>query len=134
MGGDKEPEVYDDPPGSLLIMPYYGWPNRAAEAYQNTVQHFFSPQNPYFYQSGVVLGQGCEHAPAPWAMSLCNLLLARAGEKQTLLNALRAMPMDNGVACETVWPETGRVNTGAAFATFAGFYANAVLEAYEDEA
>lgn len=133
VGGDKEPEQYDDPPGSLLLMPYYGWPDSGDEVYKNTVKHFFSPENEYFWQKGPVLGQGCEHAPDPWPMSLCNMLLAGAGEREELLSALRAMTMDNGIACETVWTETGAVKTGAAFATFAGFYANAIIEAFENE-
>jgi hypothetical protein len=42
------------------------------------------------------------------------------------------MEMDNGIACETVKPNSGKACTGAAFATFAGFYANALIECYED--
>ena len=131
--GNGKTEVYDDPPGSLLIMPYYGWPNREDEVYKNTVEYFFSNANEYFSSSGALVGQGCEHAPSPWAMSICNLLLARAFDREKLLNSLRTMSMDNGLACETVYAETGVLNTGAAFATFAGFYANAIIEAYENE-
>ena len=131
--GGEETEVYDDPPGSLLIMPYYGWPNREDEVYKNTVKYFFSNANEYFSSSGALMGQGCEHAPSPWPMSICNLLLARAFDRETLLDSLRAMSMDNGLACETVHAKTGVLNTGAAFATFAGFYANAIIEAYENE-
>lgn len=132
-GEGKTPEVYDDPPGSLLLMPYYGWPAKDNKIYSDTLAHYFSDENPYYYKSGLLEGQGCEHAPAPWPMSLCNLLLAGAAGKQQWLDSLRAMPMDNGIACETVYAETGSVKTGAAFATFAGFYANAILEAYENE-
>jgi hypothetical protein len=65
-------------------------------------------------------------------MSLCNLLLSR-GQDESILRALAAMQMDNGIACETVWPDTGKLCTGAAFATFAGFYANALFECHENE-
>lgn len=125
------PRLYDDPPGSLLLLPYYGWPAKDDPLYQNTLAFYFSRKNPFFYANGPLVGQGCEHAPAPWPMSLCNLLLV-LGPRRDLLDALRAMPMDNGVACETVRAEDGALHTGAAFATFAGFYANALLEAFED--
>lgn len=122
-------ELYDDPPGSLILIPYYGGCAADDPVWKNTVRHYFSPKNRWFTESGPLFGQGCEHAPQPWPMSLCNLLLARGGSARVYA-ALAAMEMDNGIACETVWPKDGRVCTGAAFATFAGFYANALAESY----
>ncbi len=122
-------ETYDNPPGSLFLIPYYGGPDD--EVWRSTLQHYFSRENPWYTENELLCGQGCEHAPAPWPMSLCNLLLS-LGAEEKILTSLAAMEMDNGIACETVWPETGKACTGAAFATFAGFYANAIIECHED--
>ena len=42
------------------------------------------------------------------------------------------MPMDNGVACESVDADTGECTTGSAFATCAGFLCHALLTAYKE--
>ncbi len=119
---------YDNPPGSLVLTAYYGGICADDPVYKATVAHYFSTENPWFTQNDLLFGAGCEHAPEPWPMSLCNLLLAR-GADEAVLRALRAMRMDNGIACETVTPD-GALCTGAAFATSAGFVANAIFEAY----
>ncbi len=124
-------EIYDNPPGSLMLIPYYGGCGKENPVWQNTYKRYFSRENPWYTENDLLFGEGCEHAPAPWPMSLCNLLLSR-GKDPAVLDALRAMEMDNGIACETVKPESGRACTGAAFATFAGFYANALVECHED--
>jgi hypothetical protein len=120
---------YDNPPGSLTLIPYYGELDKEDPVYRSTVERYFSSANPWFTQNGKIVGMGCEHAPNPWPMSLCNLLLA-CGRDETLLAALCAMTMDNGIVCETV-DANGQLCTGAAFATAAGFVANAILEACE---
>ncbi len=120
--------LYDNPPGSLALLPYYGAMDASDPVYVATVEHYFSPDNPWYTENETLCGQGCEHAPMPWPMSLCNLLLAR-GRDEKILGSLRAMAMDNGIACETVDPG-GQLCTGAAFATAAGFLANAIFEAY----
>lgn len=124
-------EIYDNPPGSLMLIPYYGGCDVTNPVWQNTFRRYFSRENPWYTENERLFGEGCEHAPAPWPMSLCNLLLSR-GRDAAVLAALGAMEMDNGIACETVKPESGRACTGAAFATFAGFYANALIECNEN--
>ena len=123
-------EIYDNPPGSLMLIPYYGGCAVTDPVWQNTLQRYFSRENPWYTENNLLFGQGCEHAPAPWPMSLCNLLLS-CGRSDSVLAALGSMEMDNGTACETVKPDSGRACTGAAFATFAGFYANALIECHE---
>ena len=129
--GQGRQEVYDNPPGGLALLPYYGGADRDDPVWRNTVRHYYSAENPYYTEQGALFGEGCEHAPAPWPMSLCNLILSGVCVEQAL-HALAVMPMDNTLACETVRPEDGCLHTGAAFATFAGFLANAILEAYEN--
>jgi len=127
-GGGEE---YDNPPGSLMLIPYYGGCEISDPVWEKTYNLYFSKENPWYTENDLLRGQGCEHAPAPWPMSLCNLLLSR-GREEAVLQSLAAMEMDNGIACETVWPDNGKLCTGAAFATFAGFYANAVVQCHED--
>jgi len=121
--------IYDNPPGSLIIIPYYGEMDVSDPVYRATVVRYFSDNNPRFTKKGAIMGTGCEHAPGIWPMSLCNLLLS-CGYNEAALSSLRAMSMDNGVACETVDAD-GKLCTGAAFATAAGFLANSILEVFD---
>ena len=70
---------------------------------------------------------GCRHAPHPWVLSICNSLLC--GHADTALAHLARTRMDNGLACESVNEDTGACETGAAFATCAGFLAYALWHA-----
>lgn len=129
--GKGQAKQYDNPPGSLILTAYYGGLGHDDPVWKKTANFYFSEQNPWYTQNDRLFGQGCAHAPEPWPMSLCNLLLVR-GRQEGTLAALRAMTMDNGIACETVHAADGTLCTGAAFATAAGFLANAIVEAYEN--
>ena len=48
------------------------------------------------------------------------------------LRELTIMPMDNGIACESVDADTGECTTGSAFATCAGFLCHALLTACKE--
>ena len=76
---------------------------------------------------GLTIAIGCPHAPWPWVLSLCNSLLC--GHAEQALRELTIMPMDNGIACESVDADTGECTTGSAFATCAGFLCHALLTA-----
>jgi len=115
-------QLYDDPPGSLLLLPYYGFCRADDPAYVNTVQWIHSSANPW-YVSGRFPSPVSAHAPDPWPMAVVNGLLAGRSEG---LQWLRDAEMDGGIACETVEAGTGRVKTGGAFATFAGLLAAAL--------
>jgi hypothetical protein len=124
-------ELYDDPPGSLLLLPYHGFCDPAEPTYVNTAAWVWSPANPW-YVDGPFGAPACLHSPDPWPMAVVNdLLVGNAGG----LKWLRRAPMDGGVACETVDRESGAVKTGGAFATFAGLLAAALARhraAWED--
>ena len=117
-------EIYDDPPGSLQLLPYYGYCSAADPVYRNTVRWVHSEHNPYYCARGRFRGAGCAHAAQPWPMDAVNRILA--GDAEEGLEFLRQAEMDGGLACESVDPETGEIRTGAAFATFAGFLAYAI--------
>ena len=111
--------VYDEPPGSLQLLPYYGFCSTEDEIWRNTVNMIRSPDYEYSFQGCPIAQIGCAHAPYPWVLSLCNSLLC--GYEAEALSQLEIMEMDNGIACESVDAYTGKCATGAAFATCAGF-------------
>ncbi len=115
-------QLYDNPPGSLLLLPYYGFCAPDDPVYQATAAWIRSPANPW-YAPGRFGSPASAHAPDPWPMAAANDLLV--GRAQAL-EWLREAEMDGGVACETVHADTGRVKTGAAFATCAGLLAAAL--------
>ncbi len=120
--GEGRFELYDDPPGSLVLLPYYGFCAPDDPVYVRTVAWIRSSENPWFVP-GRFGAPGSAHAPDPWPMAVANDLLV--GRVEALEWIARA-GMDGGLACETVDPTTGHVKTGAAFATCAGWLAAAL--------
>ncbi len=125
----NRPELLDQPPGSLQLLQYYGFCRADDPVYKNTVAWIRSTENPHYIAQGKFTGPGCEHAPFPWVLSLCYELLN--GDRRAALAILAEAELDNGLACETVDTTTGRVKTGAAFATCAGFLAHSLVVALQ---
>lgn len=123
--------VYDEPPGSLQLLPYYGFCGRDDEIWRNTVSMIRSPTYAYSFADAPIAEIGCAHAPYPWILSLCNSLLCGYGKQA--FRELEILEMDNGIACESVDPVTGVCKTGAAFATCAGFLCHSMKIAKEEE-
>ena len=124
-------DIYDEPPGSLMLLPWYGFCTYENEVYRNTVKMIRDPAYSYSFSGKPIAEIGCEHAPHPWVLSICNSLLSSNGE--TALLHLSRTNLDNGIACESVHEETGECMTGAAFATCAGFLAFALAETLRKE-
>ena len=120
--------IYDEPPGSLLLSAYLGFCSYEDEVYINTVNKIKDPSYAYSFAGCNIADIGCEHAPHPWILSLCNSLLC--GQKEHVRQALMKTNMDNGIACESVNEHTGECETGAAFATCAGFLAYALYQGF----
>lgn len=123
--------VYDEPPGSLLLLPYYGFCGDDEAVYRNTVEEIRKPGYPYSFNGCNIAEIGCAHAPHPWILSVANSLLC--GRKEHSRDILLKAGMDNGIACESVDENTGECATGAAFATCAGFLAFALYHAFGNE-
>ncbi|HEY8393331.1 MAG TPA: glycoside hydrolase family 125 protein [Thermaerobacter sp.] len=130
---DPRPVCYDEPPGTLELLGPYGFARPAAgdpvdvrHVYENTVRWIYSPHNPYGPPPGRFATPTCPHARHPWLLSVAAGLL---NGRRHYLELLAEAPLDSGFACETFDAETGRVRTGPAFATCAGFVAWAALEA-----
>ena len=120
-------DVYDEPPGSLQLLPYYSFCERTDVIWQNTVRMIRSADYKFNFAGKPIAEIGCPHAPWPWVLSLCNSLLC--GHAEQALRELTIMPMDNGIAFESVDADTGECTTGSAFATCAGFLCHALLTA-----
>ena len=122
--------VYDEPPGSLQLLPYYGFCDKDDVIWNTTVSMIRSSAYAYGFAGQPIAEIGCAHAPYPWLLSLCNSLLC--GHAEQAFRELEIMGMDNGVACESVDPVTGQCMTGAAFATCAGFLCHSMKIAQEE--
>ncbi|MFU7516475.1 glycoside hydrolase family 125 protein [Clostridium sp. HCS.1] len=121
-------DIYDEPPGSLLLLPYYGFCNMNDEIWKNTVDIIKRKDYPYSFAECPISDIGCKHAPHPWILSIANSLLC--GDKEKAKENLSKCIMDNGIACESVDEYTGECATGEAFATCAGFLAYAINYAF----
>lgn len=120
--------IYDEPPGSLQLLSYYGFCDQDNEVYKNTVEIIRDPSYKYSFSVCNIAEIGCEHAPHPWVLSIANSLLC--GRKDHCKDILDKTDMDNGIACESVDENTGECTTGEAFATCAGFLAYAIYYAF----
>lgn len=117
-------DVYDEPPGSLLLLPHLGFCEVDDPAWRNTVAQIRAPEYPYSFAGCSFADIGCAHAPHPWMLSVANSLLS--GQAERALDLLRRAEMDNGIVCESIDEHTGQAATGEAFATCAGFVCHAL--------
>lgn len=123
--------IYDEPPGSLQLLPYYGFCEFNNEVWRNTIAIIRSPKYEFSFANSPIAEIGCAHAPYPWILSLCNSLLC--GHAEQALQELEIIEMDNGIACESVDPIFGKCTTGAAFATCAGFLCHSMRSKNKEE-
>jgi uncharacterized protein len=127
---DGRHQLYDEPPGSLALLAWYGFVRGDDPVFQNTCAWIYSPRNAHYFAQ--VDEVGCKHEPHPWVLAIANSLLLpqrRAGA----LALLQRATMDHGLACEAIDEQTGAVVSGRHFATCAGFLAHALVEAFEAE-
>jgi hypothetical protein len=120
-------DFYDEPPGSLTLLTYLGFCSESDPTYKNTLKSLYSIENEYYFGDELVTDLGCSHAKHPWILAVANSLLN--GRHEIALEILKAIPMDDGIACEAVFARDGTVATGGHFATCAGFLCHALIEA-----
>ena len=80
-------DVYDEPPGSLLLLPYYGFCAWDDPVYLKTAAMIRSPDYAYSFAGCEIAEIGCPHAPHPWLLSIGNSLLC--GRSSEALEHLR---------------------------------------------
>lgn len=121
-------DIYDEPPGSLLLLPHYGFCSQDDEIWRHTTDVIRRKDYPYSFADCPIAEIGCPHAPHPWVLSIANSLLS--GKQEEAGKHLALCKLDNGIACESVDEYTGESATGEAFATCAGFLAYAIGSAF----
>lgn len=122
-------DIYDEPAGSVQLLPFYGFCESSDERWHNLVSILRDEAYELSFAGHRIAEIGCKHAPFPWILSIANSMLS--GHADTALVHLNATVMDNGIACESVDPDTGVSRTGDAFATCAGFLAFALIKTLE---
>ena len=120
-------DIYDEPPGSIQLFPFYGFCDFDDPVWNNTVSLIRDSDYSLSFAGHPVAEIGCKHAPHPWILSICNSLLSNHTE--SALSHLMKTKMDNGIACESVHEDSGECTTGSAFATCAGFLSFALCHA-----
>lgn len=121
-------DIYDEPPGSLLLLPHFGFCAATDEVWMHTVSIIRRKEYPYSFADCPIAEIGCPHAPHPWVLSISNSLLS--GKREEARRHLTLCKMDNGIACESVDEYTGESTSGDAFATCAGFLAYSIDHAF----
>jgi uncharacterized protein len=114
-------ERRDEPPLGLRTLPFWGV-GTDDDPVQVATRAWLSEDNPHHYE-GRFGGSGSAHFPHPSGFDLANRLLDRDLIDGQPLDQLVAVPMDQGLACESWDADTGRVRTGAAMASMAGLLA-----------
>jgi hypothetical protein len=114
-------ECRDEPPLGLRTLPFWGI-GANDDPVQRATSSWLSEDNPHHYQ-GTFGGSGSAHFPHPSGFDLASRLLEHDLVDGEPLDQLAAVPMDQGLACESWDVDTGRVRTGAAMASMAGLLA-----------
>lgn len=122
-------DLYDEPPGSLLLLPHYGFCSVDDPIWENTAAAIRRKDYAFSFADCPVAEIGCPHAPHPWVLSIANSLLS--GKEEQARRHLALCKMDNGMACESVDEYSGESRTGDAFATCAGFLSYAIDKAFD---
>ena len=129
--GNGNYDIYDEPPGSLILLPYYGFCTVDDPVYRKTVERINDASYEYSFSGCPFAAVGCAHAPHPWVLSLINEF--KVFRSSDALEKLLMAPMDEKIACESIDENTGEAATGRAFATCAGFLACALMEALDEK-
>lgn len=120
--------IYDEAPGSLVLLSHYGFCEKTDPVYAATLAKIRDPKYIYSFAGYPFSELGNAHAPHPWILSAANSLLQ--GDRENAYHILTHAHMDNGIVCESIDENTGECATGEAFATCAGFVAYAIHEAF----
>ncbi|MFA7109137.1 MAG: glycoside hydrolase family 125 protein, partial [Sphaerochaetaceae bacterium] len=119
-------EIYDEPPGSLILLPVFGFCSKEDKIYINTCNRINDPSYRYSFSNSPFGAIGCAHAPHPWILSLANSI--RVNHDESSINKLMNSNMDGKIACESIDENTGECTTGKACATCAGYLAYALYQ------
>jgi len=124
---------YNDPPGNLGLMYYYGFLDYHDEIFKNTIEYYYSPKYKYYFEGAKIRELACDHHPnTPSGLGLCGSLLNPLKREEALL-WLKNANMDYGILAESFDKNTGEAKTGVGFATGAGYLAMALYKVLFEE-
>lgn len=118
--------IYDDPSGSLRLLPSLGFCEADDPIWSNTMDLLHSPVYPLWHGRKPFPGFAGRSRPdrASFAALCSDLLTPR---REVALQLVRKLRLDGGIAGELYDPDTGRTVSGAFSAPLAGFLAWALL-------
>ncbi|HEX6939795.1 MAG TPA: glycoside hydrolase family 125 protein [Longimicrobiales bacterium] len=122
--------VYDDPEGSLALLPHLGFCDADDPVWRNSVEFLRSKRNPFWLGDRPHPGLASRRYPdrASVAALCADLLGPRRDEA---LACLAGLPMDDGIACGWYDPDTGRPVAERHHAALAGLLAWTLWTALE---
>ncbi|KKC28859.1 hypothetical protein CDSM653_02245 [Caldanaerobacter subterraneus subsp. pacificus DSM 12653] len=131
--GEGNYRLYNDPPGNLGLMYYYGFVDCKDEIFKNTIDYYYSPKYKYYFKDAKIKELACDHHPnTPSGLGLCGSLLNPL-KREEALKWLKMANMDYGLLAESVDKDTGEAKTGVGFATGAGYLAMALYKVLFEE-
>jgi hypothetical protein len=126
----KDPILADVPPGSLLKLPFLGFIAEDDPTFQRTYRWLHSPNYQWSYSDQPFGLPGSYRLPFTTSWSVADHLRLKSGREQAM-KILLGSDWDGGIITEGVSASTGKADqAGRAFATAAGYVADAICTAY----
>ncbi|GAB4114292.1 MAG: hypothetical protein Kow00103_07780 [Candidatus Caldatribacteriota bacterium] len=120
--------LYNDPPGNLGLLSFYGWVKPDEPIFKNTIDYYYSARYPYYQAKARIKELACDHHPhTPSGLGLCGSILNPLRRKEAL-RYLKIVSMDYGLLSESFDGNTGEAKTGVGFATGAGYLAYSLYQ------
>jgi uncharacterized protein len=114
--------IYDDPAGSLQLLPSYGFCDENEPLWRNTVEFLRSPAYKLWLGKSPFPGLATREAPGvAHAAALCSDLMG--SRRDEALEILRKLPLAGGIISDTYDPNNGEQLSGRHDAALAGFLA-----------
>ena len=114
--------IYDDPAGSLRLLPHLGFCAQDDPIWSNTMELLHSRVYPLWHGERAFPGLAGRSRPGLASLAgLCSDLLT--ARRDAALRTLRGLRLDGGFAAEAYDPDTGHGAAGPFSASVAGFLA-----------
>ncbi|SKA77467.1 Meiotically up-regulated gene 157 (Mug157) protein [Caloramator quimbayensis] len=122
-------KLYNDPPGNLGLLPYYGFIDYRDEIFKNTIEYYYSERYRYYFKDARIKELACDHHPnTPSGLGLCGSILNPI-RKDKAIEYVKLAVMDYGLLSESFDKDSTEAKTGVGFATGSGYLAMALYEA-----
>ncbi|MEA1940176.1 MAG: glycoside hydrolase family 125 protein [Candidatus Caldatribacteriota bacterium] len=121
--------LYNDPPGSLGNLCFYGFVNKEDLIFKDTMDYYYSSSYSYYFEDAKINEPACDHHPrTPSGLGLCGSILNPLLRNRAL-NWLKKANMDYGLLAESFDKDSGEARTGVGFASGCGYLAYSLYHA-----